>query len=88
VSPGFGGPLGGGGGGGGGGLAPPPAAGEFYNSASFINLRNGSLSHEQQLELMDVLETEGMHDIDSFLNLGVGVGMAGGQAGHGAVHWG
>ncbi|KAK4034359.1 fungal-specific transcription factor domain-containing protein [Parachaetomium inaequale] len=68
------------------GLAPGPgpgAAGEYYNS--FLNGRHGSLSHEQQLELMDVLEAEGMSDIDSFLNLGVGMG--GGGGGHG-VQWG
>jgi hypothetical protein len=47
-----------------------------------LNERHGSLSHEQQLELMDVLETEGMSDIDSFLNLGHG-----GMHGHG-VQWG
>jgi hypothetical protein len=52
--------------------------GEYYDS--FMNGRHGSLSHEQQLELMDVLETEGMSDIDSFLNLGMG--------GQGGVHWG
>ncbi|EAQ88360.1 hypothetical protein CHGG_04979 [Chaetomium globosum CBS 148.51] len=68
------------------GLAPGPGpsshgagmADEYYDS--FMNGRHGSLSHEQQLELMDVLETEGMSDIDSFLNLGMG--------GQGGVHWG
>jgi len=63
----------------GAGLAPPPA-GDFYDS--FINLRHGSLSVEQQSELMDVLETEGMSDIDSFLNLGGPGGNAGG------IQWG
>ncbi|SPQ23878.1 30b8ca44-7e46-4277-840a-cac9a1662dea [Thermothielavioides terrestris] len=52
------------------GLAPP--GGEYY--ASFLNGRHGSLSQEQQLELMDVLEAEGMNDIDSYLNMGGGVG--------------
>jgi hypothetical protein len=48
-----------------------------------LNERHGSLSHEQQLELMDVLETEGMSDIDSFLNLGHG-----GMHGYGqGVQW-
>lgn len=80
-----------------GGLAAGPgAAGEYYNNNvndynSFLNGRHGSLSHEQQLELMDVLETQGMSDIDRFMNLGMG--MAGGQGhghgghgGHGGVH--
>jgi hypothetical protein len=53
---------------------------ELY--ASFLNERHGSLSHEQQLELMDVLEAEGMSDIDSFLNMGMG------QVGNGGVPWG
>ncbi|OAA65541.1 c6 zinc finger domain containing protein [Niveomyces insectorum RCEF 264] len=39
--------------------------------------RQGSLSQEQQLELMDVLETEGMGEIDTFLNLGIGLGGVG-----------
>lgn len=30
--------------------------------------RQGSLAHQQQLELMNVLETEGVDDIDAFLN--------------------
>ncbi len=73
------------------GLAPPMAGGaggEYYNS--FISLRNGSLSQEQQMELMDVLETEGMSDIEGFLNLGGGIGGQHGQGhGHGGhVHWG
>ncbi|KAK3688038.1 fungal-specific transcription factor domain-containing protein [Podospora appendiculata] len=35
--------------------------------------RQGSLTQEQQLELMNVLETEGMHEIDAFLNVGMDV---------------
>ncbi|KAH9987437.1 fungal-specific transcription factor domain-containing protein [Xylariaceae sp. FL0662B] len=34
--------------------------------------RQGSLSQEQQIELMDVLENEGMTDIDTYLNMGMG----------------
>jgi hypothetical protein len=65
--------------------------GELYTS--FLNERHGSLSHEQQLELMDVLEAEGMSDIDSFLNMGMGMGGQGqgqgpGQVGNGGVSWG
>ncbi len=41
--------------------------------------RQGSLSQEQQMELLDVLETEGMEDIDAFLSLGIGMGDAGGN---------
>ena len=92
--------------GGGGGFAPSPGfgpglahpavgggggGGEYYDS--FVSLRNGSLSQEQQMELMDMLETEGMNDIDSFLNLGVGMAGQGQGHGHGHghgghVHWG
>ncbi|CAK7262918.1 hypothetical protein SEPCBS57363_000301 [Sporothrix epigloea] len=35
--------------------------------------RQGSLSQEQQMELMDVLETEGMSDIDQFFTMGTGL---------------
>ncbi|EPE10570.1 fungal specific transcription factor domain-containing protein [Ophiostoma piceae UAMH 11346] len=45
--------------------------------------RHGSLSQEQQMELMDVLETEGMGDIDTFLNMGIGLGGSAGGAGQG-----
>lgn len=34
----------------------------------FLQGRHGSLSHSQQMELMNVLETEGAGDIDAFLN--------------------
>lgn len=48
--------------------------------------RQGSLSQEQQMELMDVLETEGMGDIDTFLNMGIGLGgVSGGPPG--GVNW-
>jgi hypothetical protein len=33
-----------------------------------VMVRQGSLNHSQQLELMNVLETEGLGDIDSLLN--------------------
>lgn len=33
--------------------------------------RQGSLSQAQQLELMGVLEDEGMTDIDTYLNMGL-----------------
>lgn len=33
--------------------------------------RQGSLSQQQQIELMDVLENEGMTDIDTYLNMGM-----------------
>ncbi|KAI5868270.1 fungal-specific transcription factor domain-containing protein [Durotheca rogersii] len=38
--------------------------------------RQGSLSQEQQIELMDVLENEGMTDIDTYLNMSMGMGAA------------
>lgn len=34
--------------------------------------RHGSLSQEQQMELLNVLETDGMGEMDSFLNIGMG----------------
>ena len=40
-----------------------------YNSE-----RQNSLSQEQQMELMNALETEGMGEIDAFLNMGTGNG--------------
>lgn len=43
---------------------------------SFLPERQGSLSHQQQMELMNVLENEGLGDIDTFLN--TGMGLAGG----------
>lgn len=36
----------------------------------FFPNRQGSLSQSQQVELMNVLETEGVGDIDAFLNAG------------------
>ncbi|KAK3306489.1 fungal-specific transcription factor domain-containing protein [Chaetomium strumarium] len=68
------------------GLAPGAAAAgapasDYYNSF-WNNARHGSLSQQEQLELMDVLETEGMNDIDSFLNIGDGNG------GNGVAGWG
>ncbi|KAH8897694.1 hypothetical protein GQ53DRAFT_778010 [Thozetella sp. PMI_491] len=51
---------------------------------SFPPERQGSLSQEQQMELMDVLENQGMQDIDAFLNMGMGLG---GSGVDGAVRW-
>ena len=34
--------------------------------------RHGSLSQEQQMELLNVLETDGMGEMDSFLNMNMG----------------
>jgi len=44
--------------------------------------RQGSLTQEQQLELMDVLETEGMSDINTFMSHGMG-GLGGDGGGGG-----
>lgn len=38
--------------------------------------RRGSLSQAQHVELMDILEHDGMSDIDAYLNLGMGMGYA------------
>jgi len=46
--------------------------------------RIGSLSQEQQMELMDVLETDGLGEIDAFLSMGIGLGGGGVDGG---VQW-
>jgi hypothetical protein len=57
----------------------------FTMPYQFPQERQGSLSQEQQLELMDVLETEGMSDINSFLSHNMGLGGGGGI--DGGVRW-
>jgi len=52
---------------------------------SFVTTRHGSLSQEQQMELMGVLETQGLSDIDSFLSMGMG--LEGGAPAGGGVTW-
>ncbi|KAG6014742.1 hypothetical protein E4U43_006202 [Claviceps pusilla] len=44
--------------------------GHGHDSYGFLSARQGSLSQSQQMELMNVLETEGVGDIDAFLNGG------------------
>ena len=34
-----------------------------------MHMRQGSLSHAQQIELMQTLETDGMAEIDQFINM-------------------
>ena len=82
-----------------GGPGMPPTAdglqlGEGFGYGAGMPLdpqRQGSLSQEQQMELMDVLETEGMGDIDTFLSMGIGLGGAGGAGpgdpNQGALTW-
>ncbi|KAM7207207.1 Fungal specific transcription factor domain containing protein [Naviculisporaceae sp. PSN 640] len=71
----------------GGGLFPGGGANPFggpgdapYSFHPGQMERHGSLSQEQQMELMDVLETEGMNDIDAFLN--VNLNLAGSAPGN------
>ncbi|KAK0620415.1 fungal-specific transcription factor domain-containing protein [Immersiella caudata] len=52
----------------------------------FTQERHGSLSQEQQLELMDVLETEGMSDINTFLSSPHNMGGMGGGI-DGVMRW-
>jgi hypothetical protein len=52
----------------------------------YIPERHGSLSQEQQMELMDVLENEGMTDIDAYLN-GMGSGLAGTSGPESGLQW-
>ncbi|EFX00234.1 c6 zinc finger domain containing protein [Grosmannia clavigera kw1407] len=47
--------------------------------------RQGSLSQEQQMELMDVLETEGMGEINSFLSMNMNLDSA--TAHNNGIHW-
>ncbi|KAI0869218.1 hypothetical protein GGS24DRAFT_512383 [Hypoxylon argillaceum] len=49
--------------------------------------RQGSLSQAQQMELMSVLENEGMQDIDTYLNT-TGLGYGGGGMGGLGMGWG
>ncbi|KAK3938719.1 fungal-specific transcription factor domain-containing protein [Diplogelasinospora grovesii] len=52
-----------------------PGGGGFPSQYSFVPPgRQGSLSQAQQLELMDMLDKEGMSDINSLLNAGMGLG--------------
>ncbi|KAG5977518.1 hypothetical protein E4U55_006729 [Claviceps digitariae] len=44
--------------------------GHGHDPYGFLSYRQGSLSQSQQIELMNVLETEGIGDIDAFLNGG------------------
>ncbi|CEJ90454.1 hypothetical protein VHEMI06241 [[Torrubiella] hemipterigena] len=46
---------------------------DFNAPFGFPQARQGSLSQSQQLELMNVLETEGMGEIDAYLNAGNGM---------------
>ncbi len=57
----------------------------FPGQYSFPQERHGSLSQEQQMELMDVLETEGIGEIETFLSAGMGLGGGGIDGG---VRWG
>ncbi|KAL2159483.1 hypothetical protein VTH06DRAFT_2488 [Thermothelomyces fergusii] len=69
------------------GLGGGGGSGDYFDS--FLIGRHGSLSHEQQMELMDMLETEGKSDIDSFLSMGMGMGGGPGQGqGRNGVQWG
>lgn len=56
-------------GGGGGGPSHVPFSGPQFSGLA--PERQGSLSQEQQAELMDVLETEGLTEIDAYLSLGL-----------------
>jgi hypothetical protein len=53
-----------------GGLQNMAAGFDAPSQYGFYPGRQGSLTHSQQLELMNALETEGIGDIDAFLNAG------------------
>ncbi|KAI1753900.1 hypothetical protein F4782DRAFT_539212 [Xylaria castorea] len=63
--------------------------GNFDASRGLPPERQGSLSQAQQIELMGVLENEGMADIDSYLNT-TGIGYVDGAMGNAnmAMNWG
>jgi hypothetical protein len=63
-------------------LGVGPGNGQY----GYLAERHGSLSQQQQLELMDVLENEGMSDIDAYLNMG-STSLASGSAADGNVQW-
>ena len=46
-----------------------PSFSQFSSAAGLPPERQGSLSQEQQMELFNVLENEGMTDIDAYLNM-------------------
>ena len=68
------------------GLSQMGGAGPMNGQFGFAEGRHGSLSQQQQMELMDVLENEGMTDIDAYLNMG-GSSLAAGGAAEGSVQW-
>ena len=48
----------------------PTPYGQLYADQGYdINMRQGSLSQEQQVELMQSLETYGLTEIENFMNL-------------------
>ncbi|KAK2592861.1 hypothetical protein QQS21_009428 [Conoideocrella luteorostrata] len=51
-----------------GGLQNMPAGFDAHGQFDFLPGRQGSLTQSQQMELMNALETEGVGDIDAFLN--------------------
>ncbi|TWU74540.1 hypothetical protein ED733_006039 [Metarhizium rileyi] len=53
-----------------GGLQTMSTGFDAHGQYGFISGRHDSLTHSQQLELMNTLETEGVGDIDAFLNAG------------------
>ncbi|GAP83004.1 putative fungal specific transcription factor domain-containing protein [Rosellinia necatrix] len=62
-----------------------PGGGGGFDARGLPPERQGSLSQAQQMELMSVLENEGMADIDTYLSTGGGgiIGYGGGGAGVG-----
>ena len=62
-----------------------------YAQAQFQGLRSerqGSLTHAQQMELMGVLENEGMTDIDTYLSMGANYGPDMMGNGLSSINWG
>lgn len=75
------------GGGGGQNMMNSGGGGSFAQFSELSPERQGSLSQEQQMELYNVLENEGMTDIDTYLSMGMGFTNGnGGGMGVGSVH--
>lgn len=87
--------MNGGGGGGGGGYDTSSGVAGYFAGGGMMTSgpaphfafpdRHGSLSQEQQMELMDVLETEGMGVMDAFLHAPMGLSQS--QSVMEGIHW-
>jgi len=53
--------------------APSYFGSHVFNNPNYdTDMRHGSLSQQQQIELMQTLETDGVTEIDNFMNISAG----------------